>query len=449
MKKLSTKIIIGLIIVILIIIIILFVMINKLSKQEGGEMNIDDETLKLQESGDIAGGYGKNENGDIDFEALLNINKCINQYVNMININNSIYKLYDDNNNTSIDENKVKKTIYDLLSKKYVEKNNISTDNVLDYVKTVKDSYLCVPLEISLIKDENIKSYAVHTMLESLSFEKQDEMFFILNVNIEEYTFSVEPLNKKYNNIDEIKITEFDDNIEYNDNNWFENVSGTYEEISIQYLNLYKRLVLGNPQFAYNLFDKQYAESRFGDVQGFVSYVEKNRKEIIGLRCEKYLHEDKEGYDEFVILDQYENYYIFDAISAMDYTVKLDTYTIATEKFKTTYDTATNEQRVQMNIDKFFQMINRHDYRTSYNCLATSFRNNYSITEESFEQIAKNKFFEHNNIEFIEYDEVSNDTLAYQVKLTDLTGQSEEEKNVTIIMQLKEGIDFEMSFDIE
>ena len=40
-----------------------------------------------------------------------------------------------------------------------------------------------------------------------------------------------------------------------------------------------------------------------------------------------------------------------------------------------------------MNIDKFFQMINRQDYDAAYNCLAQSYRNNYFTTEEEFEKM--------------------------------------------------------------
>ena len=102
-----------------------------------------------------------------------------------------------------------------------------------------------------------------------------------------------------------------------------------------------------------------------------------------------------------------------------------------------------------MNIDKFFKMINRHDYKTAYSCLATSFKNNYTLTGEKFIEAVKNKFFTYNNVEYVKCDEVGNNTYAYEIKLTDLTGNNQEEKTITIIMKLNDEDNFEMSFDIE
>ena len=71
------------------------------------------------------------------------------------------------------------------------------------------------------------------------------------------------------------------------------------------------------------------------------------------------------------------NYYIIKEKAIMNYTIGFDTYTILTEKFKETYDKSGDEYKCQMNINKFFQMINRKDYKTSYKCLADSYKNNY------------------------------------------------------------------------
>ena len=64
-------------------------------------------------------------------------------------------------------------------------------------------------------------------------------------------------------------------------------------------------------------------------------------------------------------------------------------------------------------------------------------------------QIRENKFFTYNNVEYVKCDEVGNNTYAYEIKLTDLTGNNQEEKTITIIMKLNDEDNFEMSFDIE
>ena len=96
-------------------------------------------------------------------------------------------------------------------------------------------------------------------------------------------------------------------------------------------------------------------------------------------------------YSEYVCRDKYQNLYIFRAKNPLDYTVLLDTYTITTDNFKTTYDKSSEEYKVAMNIDKWIQMINSRDYTSAYNCLDETFRNNNFGSEEAFEKYMKEK----------------------------------------------------------
>ena len=74
----------------------------------------------------------------------------------------------------------------------------------------------------------------------------------------------------------------------------------------------------------------------------------------------------------------------------MNFTVKFDNYTIPTEKFTTTYKDVTDEQKIQMDVNKFVQMINRQDYRTSYALIDDGFKSNYFKTNNEFEEFIKN-----------------------------------------------------------
>ena len=101
-----------------------------------------------------------------------------------------------------------------------------------------------------------------------------------------------------------------------------------------------------------------------------------------------------------------------------------------------------------MNIDKFFQMINRHDYKTSYECLTNSYKNNYFKTEEEFANFARNNFFSYNKVAFKDCKQKGEKLYVFNIELTDLTGESEDKKEVTIVMQLNEELNFEMSFSM-
>ena len=152
---------------------------------------------------------------------------------------------------------------------------------------------------------------------------------------------------------------------------------------------------------------------------------------------------------EYVCMDQYENTYIFDEDSIMQYKIRFDNYTIPTEKFTATYKLATDEQKIQMNVNKFVQMINRQDYRTSYALIDDGFKSNYFKTNNEFEEFIKSKFFLYNSISFKSIEAKGNNTYVVNVEISDITKESSENKDMTIIMQLKDDMDFVMSFSME
>ena len=61
----------------------------------------------------------------------------------------------------------------------------------------------------------------------------------------------------------------------------------------------------------------------------------------------------------------------------------------------------------------------------------------------------KNVFFEYNNFEFRYIEQKGSNLYTVTLNITDLTEESSEARNVTIIMQLNDDLDFEMSFGIE
>ena len=133
----------------------------------------------------------------------------------------------------------------------------------------------------------------------------------------------------------------------------------------------------------------------------------------------------------------------------MNFTVKFDNYTIPTEKFTTTYKDATDEQKIQMNVNKFVQMINRQDYRTSYALIDDGFKSNYFKTNEEFEEFVKSKFFLYSSVSFKSIESKGNNTYVVNVEISDIKEESSENKEISIIMQLKEDMNFVMAFGME
>ena len=129
----------------------------------------------------------------------------------------------------------------------------------------------------------------------------------------------------------------------------------------------------------------------------------------------------------------------------MQYAVILDTYTIDLPEFKEKYTNATAEQKVLLNIQKFFEAINNKDYKYAYHKLDNTFKANNFTGLEQFENYIKTNFFEQNKLAANEA-EIQGDNYLYKITISDATSQDKNTVTKTFVMQLKEGTDFVMSF---
>ena len=439
------NIIILLIIISLIImsaIVIVLINLNKRTVENGTTEDIGGD--------DIISGYAKGESNSISRDSYEDINNCISIYFDVLNVENAAYYGRDENGEISrnIDENEIKQKIYNILGENYKSKNNITVDNVYNKVKTIKEKWIYVPLEASLIQDGDIKSFIVHGLAETLEMRVVDEVFVIINIDVIKNIFSVEPIYGNYNSISKIEISELEKNIKESEDNKFILSSETNESISKDYINLYKELTIGSPDRMYNLLDKEYREKRFGNLDNFKKYIEQNRDKIFGTRLEKYQSTIKDGYTQYVCIDQYDNYYIFKENAVLDYSVILDTYTIDLPEFIEKYENASEKEKVEMNIQKIFYAINSQDYKYVYNKLDDTFKVNNFRTEGEFEEYIKENFFSINKISSGDY-EKSGNTHIYNIKYINANNNESEALNKKFVIQLKDGTDFVMSFSMQ
>lgn len=338
-------------------------------------------------------------------------------------------------------ENDRLQALYDLLDRNYINSNNISLNNIKKYVSDIDINTELVPISMKVKYGDNVNTFILNAYLKS---DKLVPKKFIVRVNNKNETFSIEFKNDDF-------ITEENQlDIEKNNFNSFEIKNITDEESILKYLEHFKKITLEYPQVAYeNYFDEEYREKRFGSLENYKKYINDNLNELQYVQIIKYFTESTTDNNLYYVgIDQYENTYVFTKYVSMQYKLKLDNYTIPTDNFKTEYAKASEEKKVQMNIDKFIQMINRHDYKTSYNCLADSFKSNYFNTQEKFENYIKNNLYEHNKLKFKSVEEKGNNIYACTIQLTDLTEEKSEIKEITIIMKLNDNLDFEMSFSM-
>ena len=436
MKKIKIL-IISIIILILIIGVILMVFKNK-------NNNINENFANNVE---VVSEKSEDNRSDITTTNYYIIQKCISQYLGIINKNNPAYYRVNDNgeNVKFVNEDYIKGRIYDLLSENYINKNNITKNNVYSYVENITENVNFCMLDAKVIKNDNINQYIIYGFIESAENEFITNKYYIINLDENNNIFSVEPISKKYDNLNDISVDNV--KIEKNENNKIPTVKINSETQCKNYLTEFKRMMLSNQEVAYEYLDKDYREKRFGNLNQFKNYINNNKDELKSLSVSEYLVNVYDDYTEFVCKDKSGIIYIFDAETPLKYTVKLDTYTIISDKYKSEYDSAETQKKVQMNIDKWVQMLNNRDYSSAYNLLDETFRNNTFGSQEKFEKYMKENYSLQYSITYNEYKE-ENDISRMSITLKDILGKNEITKDLKIIMQLNNNYDFAMSFEI-
>lgn len=430
----NAKKIIGCLIILLCVLIVIILILINTKKEE--------DTYYLEENGD-----NYHEDYAMSRDSYFDVNSCMNIYLNAINISNEIvYYEYDENEELSMvtDDKETKNRIYSLLSDKYIKENNITIDNLNKHIKTIKQKSIFVPLEMSMIQKDEINSFLVYGLIEDIKdFSVIDKIFAIVNIDIENNVFSIEPIYGDYNTIKDIKIKKPENKINENTYNKYVKNETSSEEASKDYMNLYKRIVLGNPDIMYELLNKEYRDAKFETLDEFKKYVKDNKDVIIGTRLEQYKTSYKDDYIQYTCIDQYGKNYIFIETDVLKYSVFLDTYTIDLPEFIEKYQTATIQEKVALNIQKIVEAINLKDYNYVYGKLADEFKENYFKTYEDFEEYASKTFDIENELIYNKYTETK-DLATYKITLIGKT----KTLTKTIVMKLEQGTDFVMSFNV-
>ena len=439
MKKI--KILIISIIILIFIIGILFLALNKKEK------NNSDNTSVLNGNVEVVSERSEDERSEITTSNYYMIQKCISQYLGFVNKNNSAYFRVNENgeNVKSVSDDYIKGRIYDILSESYINKNKITKNNVYSYVDNISEKVNFSMLDAKVVKNNKLNQYIVYGFIQTTENKFIENRYYIINIDENNNIFSIEPILKKYNNMEEISVE--DTKIEKNENNSIPTIKENSETQCKNYLMEFKRIMLSNPEIAYEYLDKQYREKRFGNITEFKKYVNNNKDEIKSIAVLEYMVNVYDNYTEFVCKDKYGRIYTFNAETPLKYTVKLDTYTNISEKFKNEYDLAEMQKKIQMNIDKWIQMLNNRDYFSAYKFLDETFRNNNFGSQENFEKYMRENYSLYYAVTYNEYKE-ENGISIMSITLKDILNKNTTTKDLKIIMKLNDDYDFVMSFEI-
>ena len=344
------------------------------------------------------------------------------------------------------DEKSKRQAIYNFLNPNYISQNGITTENVLEKVPD-NGKVEFTPLEMYQLLGNYRTQYAVYGEMENMETEEKTQCYFIVDVDKTNSSFYITPVEfSKYANVKDIPLSDKDTSIELNDNNYFSYTVMQENDIMLKYFSYYKRLMQENPDMAYLLLDEEYRNKRFGSVEEFKNYVSKNQEDIQTYVAKEYEVNNLEDGTEYICQDQYKHSYIFKVSAVMQFQVKLDTYTIESDEVKQRYQNADERRKVEMNVDKWIQMLNHRDYKAAYAVLDESFKAQYFQTVEWFEEYMRGKFPYYYGLNLSDY---SNEAGLYiqKILLTDITAKIKMTVPETIVMKLTDD-GFVMSFRV-
>ena len=441
---------VGFLIVLVIMIIIVIIAVTL--RISNNEDEISDVNSSEGDEGEVISYEEQEVERLTDFIKFFTISNCVDQYVEKLNINNSSYYGYDENNEYTIvvSDEEINEYIYSFLSADFIEDNNIEISNIRDFVDVYEQKVIFTPLQMNVYIQETIEKYVVYGFLVDLNMNFIEDVYIGVNLDVTNNTFSIEPiLDENVTDIDQIEIINENEEIEENEFNIYEDVQINYEYLCKEYLQTYKKLILAMPELAYEYLDDEYRETRFGSYEDFTEYITENYDNLYTLTLSEYDVETYDNYKEYICKDAKGNMYIFiETDEIMNFVAQLDDYTIETADFIEAYNSATDEEKVQTNIDKFFKMINTKDYVSAYKLLNDTFKENNFATIDEFKEYVQNNFFENTTITTV--NELTESGTYYICTVTTTnTSDTSETMEETFIVSLGEDTDFEMSFTIK
>ena len=452
-KVLILSAIIILVLFIIIDIILIFITSNKENNENNyinksnniyNVNNTNEDYIMLSEDDKLA---DKEIEQIKDNTTFYTIENCIKKFESFVNLDYTKqvdelgypslaaeYKIYN--------QKEKQEAILKFLDKEYINQNNINASNVLTLVDATMTENTVEALKINKLISNNTQVSAYSVCAKKTNNGNEKYVYYIVKTGIGD-VFSIYPI--KTNNIDDIKITNTTEYIEPNERNTFLKSSINESQIATKYFQEYKSLLLDNPNKAYEKLDEEYRNKRFGSVDEFKKYISDNKKNIELMQIYRYGIEEYNNYNEYIARDRYDNIYIFNEKAPKDYAVLLDNYTIETEEYKKSYNSATDEGKAKTNANKFISMINNKDYKNAYALLNTTFKNNNYNTLDKFTSLIKDKMFDINKVESNEVSE-NGEYYVCDIELSDYKGESNNNVSIQIIVKLGEETNFELSF---
>lgn len=341
------------------------------------------------------------------------------------------------------------KAITQIFDEQYKNMEAYNEEKIKSYVEKYKNSSGNTPYTIYITEmyKADIKPNCILVLVYTKVNGNDFNCMIKIDWNNNNYSiFWDDYLEKNNYTKDRTEEIDIESNIEESDFNTFIASYPNNQDIAIKYFDDLKYKIKNNPNELYNdLLDSEYKEKRFPSTDQFAEFLEEIKYRISNMDITQYKFDN----NQISVVDNYENIYTFKISNVMEYKVLLDNYTIKNDELKKLYNKSNEEGKVNSNIKEFFNMINMKDYNGIYNKLDNNFKsNNYSTLNDL------KSYIQHNLYDYCVMEETvdakkDGSTYIYTIAFSDGENKGAETKEITIVMQLKEGTDYVMSFSME
>ena len=273
------------------------------------------------------------------------------------------------------------------------------------------------------------------------------KIFFKVVLDTNNFTYEVTKMTK-CKNIEDINIDEKIEEIEENENNKYVYNRISDREVMEKYIVYYENLIKNNPKKAYEILNEEYKEKRFNTYNKFSEFIKKRKEtlndiKIVGVKTYK-----NNEIEKYILTDQNNMNYIIEETSPMNFNIQLDDYTISNEENEKEYIYATDLEKVQLDVDKFINILSNYDYESAYSLLSEEYKiNNFETLSKYIKFLEKN--FYNNRIYSIENIERDLQDYIVTVKVKENDRTASEEKINKIAISLGEKADFTMAVIVE
>ena len=396
---------------------------------------------------------GELEGKEVEIESNRTLSKSIikNDYYTLIECT----KIYQEAINNLIDNNNQEnqQKLFNLLDDEYIQQENVNNSNLKNIFSNYTKFEMYIDEILKTQLSNTVSAYYINGKIRNITDSQINKYNIILKIDFGNNTFSVYPYEYIKNNqmqqlsensvINIAIVKEITDKVD----NKYKDQTNKYKTITIPYFEKMKTDLLYDQEYIYNLLDDEYKEKKFGNIDGFKNYIELNKKTFLNMEIQKYARYYYDGYTQYVALDNFGNYYIFNETSTMNYKILLDSYTIDQPEFIEKYDSASDVEKAGYDIDKFMTAINAKDYNYAYNHLAQTFKQNNFPTIDSFRTYIQNNFYARNEFEITNGTKEGN-YYVYTVNILNAEQENSGLKQKNFIVNVKEDREYELSFNI-